>query len=102
MRHWLPALRRVPDTWLLQPWRMPPDVQARCGVRVGVDIPEPVVDLEAATRQAKARIHALRARTDVRAANAAIVQKHGSRLRRDSVDRPHRGAAMPQQQSLDF
>ena len=102
VRHWLPALRRVPDTWLLQPWRMPPEVQARCGVRVGVDIPEPVVDLEAATRQAKARIHALRARTDVRAANAAIVQKHGSRLRRDSVDRPHRGAAMPQQQSLDF
>ncbi|MDE2202476.1 MAG: deoxyribodipyrimidine photo-lyase [Burkholderiaceae bacterium] len=102
VRHWLPALRRVPDTWLLQPWRMPPEVQARCGVRVGVDIPEPVVDLEAATRQAKARIHALRGRADVRNANAAIVQKHGSRLRRDRVDRSSRGTAMPQQQSLDF
>ncbi|GCB04439.1 cryptochrome/deoxyribodipyrimidine photo-lyase family protein [Ralstonia sp. SET104] len=102
VRHWLPALCRVPDTWLLQPWRMPAEVQARCGVRVGVDIPEPVVDLEAATRQAKARIHALRARADVRNANAAIVQKHGSRLRRDRVDRSPQGAVMPQQQSLDF
>jgi deoxyribodipyrimidine photo-lyase len=39
VRHWLPALARVPDAWLFEPWRMPPDIQARCGVRVGVDIP---------------------------------------------------------------
>lgn len=52
VRRWLPTLRRVPDAWLLQPWRMPLDVQARCGVRVGKDIPVPLVDLDAATRQA--------------------------------------------------
>ncbi len=79
VRRWLPAMRRVPDSWLFEPWRMPPDIQAHCGVRVGHDIPLPVVDLETATREAKARLHGRRAQPDVRAAKAAIVDKHGSR-----------------------
>ena len=79
VRRWLPALRRVPDIWLFEPWRMPESVQARCGVRVGEDIALPVVDLETATRAAKTRIHALRAQPEVRAAKAAIVERHGSR-----------------------
>ncbi|HMY79560.1 MAG TPA: deoxyribodipyrimidine photolyase, partial [Thauera aminoaromatica] len=70
---------RVPDTWLFEPWHMPESVQARCGVRVGEDIALPVVDLESATRAAKTRIHALRAQPEVRAAKAAIVERHGSR-----------------------
>lgn len=102
VRRWLPALRRVPDAWLLQPWRMPPDVQARCGVRVGEDIPVPLVDLEAATRQAKMRVHALRARPEVHAANHAIVKKHASRMRRDRVDNPRGSGATSSQLSLDF
>ena len=81
VRRWLPAMRQVPDSWLFEPWRMPPEVQARCGVRVGDDIPMPWVDLAAATREAKARLHALRAQSGVRAAKAAIVEKHGSRRR---------------------
>ncbi|WP_189533379.1 cryptochrome/deoxyribodipyrimidine photo-lyase family protein [Paludibacterium paludis] len=79
VRRWLPPLRRVPDTWLFEPWRMPDDVQRRCGVIVGVDIPRPIVDLQLATRQAKARVHALRREADVRAGKAAIIEKHGSR-----------------------
>lgn len=79
VRRWLPPLRRVPDSWLFEPWRMPESVQAACGVRVGHDIPLPVVDLATATREAKARLHSLRAQPEVKAAKAAIVDKHGSR-----------------------
>lgn len=83
VRRWLPAMRRVPDTWLWEPWRMPPDLQARLGLRVGsdpeADIPLPLVDLSTALRDSKARLHALRAQPEVRAAKAAIVDKHGSR-----------------------
>jgi deoxyribodipyrimidine photo-lyase len=87
VRRWCPSLRRVPDSWLLEPWRMPESVQAACGVRVSADAaagapdawPLPQVDLEAATRVAKDRLHSLRRRPEVRAAKAAIVEKHGSR-----------------------
>ncbi len=79
VRRWLPALRRVPDSWLFEPWRMPADLQSRCGVRVGDDIPVPPVDLTTALRQAKDRMHALRRQPEVKAAQAAVVNKHGSR-----------------------
>ena len=79
VRRWLPVMRRVPDTYLFQPWLMPAEVQQQCGVQVGKEIAIPLVDFETATRQAKARVHALRAEKDVKAARAAIVEKHGSR-----------------------
>ena len=79
VRHWLPALRRVPNEWLFEPWRMPLKLQQKCGVMVGVDIAAPLVDLESSTRLAKARVYEVRGREEVKAAKAAIVKKHGSR-----------------------
>jgi len=107
VRRWLPAMRKVPDTWLFEPWRMPPDVQARCGVKVGVDIPLPLVDLDVATREAKARLHGLRARPEVKAAKAQIVDKHGSRKEKASrrPARPSRtdsATALAEQLQLGF
>jgi deoxyribodipyrimidine photo-lyase len=87
VRRWLPAMRRVPEAWLFEPWLMPADVQARCGLRVGpdaeADIPQPLVDLAAATRDAKTRVHGLRAQPEIKAATGEIVRKHGSRTFRD-------------------
>lgn len=102
VRRWLPAMRHVPDAWLFEPWRMPAEVQVRCGVQVGRDIPEPLVDLTSATRAAKAQVHALRAQAPVRAAKAAIVEKHGSRQRPRSPRRSRTVELAPGQQSLDF
>jgi deoxyribodipyrimidine photo-lyase len=78
-----------------------------------VDIPVPLVDLAQATREAKARVHALRAQPAVRAARSAIVDKHGSRgplrdrldaapgtRRRRSKSSP--SPAEPTQQTLDL
>jgi deoxyribodipyrimidine photo-lyase len=87
VRRWLPAMRRVPDTWLFEPWRMPESVQLACGVRVSADAPAgaadawplPLVDLAAATRLAKDRLHSLRRSPQVREGKAAIVEKHASR-----------------------
>ena len=116
VRHWLPALRRVPDSWLFEPWRMPPDVQQRCGVRVGpdpeADLPLPLVDLEEALRDARARVHAVRARPEGQAATAEIVTRHGSRVNRDGqgpngprragTRGPTRAKADPSQMLLSF
>ena len=79
VRHWLPALRQVPQTWLFEPWRMPASVQDSCGVQVGREVVEPMVDLAAATRLAKQQLHARRQTPEVRAAKSAVVQRHASR-----------------------
>lgn len=102
VRRWLPAMRRVPDTWLLQPWSMPIDVQQRCGVILGQDIALPCVNLEQASRDAKARLYAVRARPEVRAGKAAIVEKHASRLLRQPARNQPSPAAQSSQQSFDF
>ncbi len=103
VRRWIPAMRQVPDAWLFEPWRMPAQVQQRCGVRIGDELPAPAVDLEAATRAARARVHALRAQAPVRAARAEILERHGSRLRPGDA-RAKRGAAgaSARQLSLEF
>ena len=73
VRRWLPALRQVPDSWLLEPWRMP------TALVPGVDLPTPPVDLTAATRGAKTRLHERRRDPEVRAGKAAVIDKHASR-----------------------
>ena len=100
VRRWLPAMRRVPDAWLFEPWRMPPELAARCGLQIGVDIPLPVVDLEAATRTAKERLFALRAQPEIKAATGAILHKHGSRGH--PVDGARRKRRDSTQLSLEF
>jgi deoxyribodipyrimidine photo-lyase len=91
VRRWLPHMRRVPDTWLFEPWLMPPEVQRHCGLTVGsgpdADIPMPVVDLAEATRTSKAALYARRSDPSVKAGKKAIVEKHASRKHGSSHQR---------------
>ena len=79
IRRWLPAMRRVPDSWLLEPWRMPQQVQISAGLKVGEDIALPVVDLAQATREAKQRLHSRRQTPEVKAGKTSVIEKHASR-----------------------
>ena len=47
VRTWLPALDDLPPQYAHRPWRMDDDKQARYGVNLGVDYPEPMIDVEA-------------------------------------------------------
>lgn len=102
VRQWLPVLRRVPDSWLLEPWRMPVSVQQACGVHLGQEWPRPPVELETATRAAKQRLYERRGQPGVRAAKAGIVQRHGSRRRPESSPPGQRTAGDSPQLSLDW
>lgn len=88
VRHWLPWMRAVPDSWLFEPWRMPLPMREKLGLAGGQDLtpsdlagalPLPLVDLDQASREAKARLHARRADPRVRAAKAEILRRHASR-----------------------
>lgn len=79
VRKWLPVMRRVPDAWIFEPWKMPENVQISCGVTVGVDLPLPVVDLELATREAKKKMHILKGTPEVKQINSKVLKRHGSK-----------------------
>lgn len=97
VRHWLPYMQQVPDSWLFEPWRMPAELQQRLGLTPNVDVPQPLVGLEQATRQARQRLYALRADPAVKAAKPAIVDKHGSRKR---PPRPRAGKSASRNASI--
>ncbi len=110
VRQWLPAMRQVPDTWLFEPWRMPPTLQTHLGLFVGNDVNsalvQPVVDLAQATRDAKQSLHSRRQTDGVKAAKKAVIDKHASRKnwgKRSSARRT--SASIPankQQLGFDF
>jgi deoxyribodipyrimidine photo-lyase len=55
LRHWLPALRKVPVKYVHAPWEMPAEVQKACGCVIGRDYPGPVVDHAEAKERAVAK-----------------------------------------------
>ncbi len=93
-------MQRMPDTWLFPPWLLPPEQQARCRVKSGVDSAVPLV--EVATRATKERVYALRDDPAEVAVQASIVKRHGSRNRSaESFSKP-RPVESPAQATLDF
>jgi deoxyribodipyrimidine photo-lyase len=50
VKHWLPELAELPANKLHQPWQLLAIEQKRFGVRLGVDYPNPVVDLFASAK----------------------------------------------------
>ena len=46
VKHWLPELKDVPAAKVHAPWKLQPDEQKRVNLRLGVDYPNPVVDLQ--------------------------------------------------------
>ncbi|WP_411963771.1 DASH family cryptochrome [Haloferax sp. YSMS24] len=49
--HWLPELAALPPEYAHEPWKMTAAEQAEYGVELGVDYPEPMIDLEASSQR---------------------------------------------------
>ncbi len=91
VRHWLPSLRQVPDTWIFQPWLMPVNLQQRAGCMIGRNYPAPILEIESATREARARLLQVRRDAEAKAESRRIVVKHGSRKGMPGSVRDHQG-----------
>jgi deoxyribodipyrimidine photo-lyase len=50
VKHWLPQLRSLPASKVHTPWQLQPVEQKRFKLRLGVDYPNPMVDLEQSVR----------------------------------------------------
>lgn len=101
VRRWIPAMNKVPDVWLTEPWRMPLSLRQAHGL-TAQDLPTPIVDLKVATRSAKTLLFEIRKEPGVQEGIAPIVKKHGSRKRLDSSTNRRRPSTSTNQLMLDF
>ncbi|MEM9485748.1 MAG: DASH family cryptochrome [Cyanobacteria bacterium P01_F01_bin.116] len=46
VKHWLPELAKLPRRKIHSPWTLEKEEQKRCNMRLGVDYPNPIVNLE--------------------------------------------------------
>ncbi len=91
-RRWVPELADVPDHVLHEPWKW-----ERAGTLLGRAYPEPVIDVAAAARAARAAFKQARAGADYRDESRRLVARHASRKGRTPRRRGHRD-----QMSLDL
>lgn len=82
VRRWLPALRRIPDAWIFEPWQMPAALQSRYGCIIGRDYPSPLVDISQAAQSARQHWHQVRQEMQGNGAVTQILQRHASRKSR--------------------
>ena len=79
VRHWLPALKNVPDTWIFQPYLMPKAQQLQYGCVLEKNYPAPIIDIAFAMREARAKISAARRKQGTQDETQAVIKKHASR-----------------------
>ncbi len=53
IRKYVPELRKVPNEYIAEPWKMPEKVQKECGVIIGRNYPKPIVDYDREARKAR-------------------------------------------------
>ena len=58
VRRWLPALAKLPDKYIYEPWLAPAAVQKNAGCVIGVDYPAPIVDHATASKENMGRMAA--------------------------------------------
>ncbi len=76
IQKWVPELSHCPASFLHEPWKMTPMEQTMYGFRLGVDYPEPIVNVKEAHHEARERIWSFKKLPEVAQEGKRILKRH--------------------------
>ena len=76
IKKWLPVLKKVPNKYIHEPWKMGLMEQNLSEVTIGVNYPNPIIDLVESSRTARKKIWGHRKHPLVQKENKRILKKH--------------------------
>lgn len=59
VRQYVPEIRGLPDKFIHNPWDAPPSLLDSAHIKLGIDYPEPIIDLKRSREEALAAFHTL-------------------------------------------
>jgi deoxyribodipyrimidine photo-lyase len=76
IKNWIPELNRVPTTIIHEPWKMSALEQELYSVRIGINYPAPIVDIEETRKKASDIVWGFRKTEGVKKEGKRILAKH--------------------------
>ncbi len=76
IKKWVPELVNVPEAFIHEPWTMSLMEQTFSGVTIGIDYPEPIVDLKTSAKKARDKIWGHKKHPAVKAEKNRILTAH--------------------------
>jgi deoxyribodipyrimidine photo-lyase len=76
IKTWIPELKNVPVDFIHEPWKMSTLEQDLYGVKIGIDYPHPIVDIESTRKAASEIVWSFRKTEGVKKEGSRILKKH--------------------------
>lgn len=84
IKKWLPELKNIPNEFIHEPWKLSELDQALYQVKIGVDYPYPIVDVESSRKLAADKIWGIRKTKLSKEEGSRILRKHVNKSSKDS------------------
>ena len=76
IKKWCPELKNIEVPFIHEPWKLTTLEQQMIGFELGVDYPEPMLDLKVTHKEARDRLYGARKSPEIKKEASRIIEKH--------------------------